>query len=175
LLAPLGITLPVRVTREQVLYFKGPDGVPPLIHYGDTTDTSDPSHFPFARYAVPAFAGAPGVKVGEHMTGEVTSAEGRSFEMDPENTARVASYVERTLPNFDPEPVAFETCLYTTTPDEGFVLDAVGPVIVASPCSGHGFKFGPLTGEMVARLATGREPVVDLTPFALERFRPVAT
>ena len=171
LLEPLGIKLPMRVTREQVLYFKGPDDLPPLIHYGDTDgDRDGSSRFPFARYAVPMYAGAAGIKVGEHMSGEVTTAEGRSYEMDPENAARVARYVEQTFPALDPEPVAFETCLYRTTPDEGFVLDPIGSVIVGSPCSGHGFKFGPLTGEILACLATGREPPADLAPFALTRF-----
>jgi sarcosine oxidase len=159
LLAPLGITIPHRVTREQVLYFRSPDPVVPFI------DRTEP-----ARYVVPAFAGAAGVKVAEHFAGEETSADGRSFEMDPEGAARIASYVTEMLPDFDPEPVAFETCLYTITPDEGFVIDTLGPVIVASPCSGHGFKFGPIVGETLARLATDREPPVPVQPFALARF-----
>lgn len=159
LLAPLGVRIPARVTREQVLYFRSADPVVPFI------DRTEP-----ARYVVPAFAGAAGVKVAEHFAGEETSAEGRSFEMDPESAARVAAYVADRLPGFDPEPVSFETCLYTITPDEGFVLDAVGPLIVASPCSGHGFKFGPIVGEQLASLATGREPAIDLRPFTLARF-----
>ena len=159
-LEPLGIRLPVRVTREQVFYFRGGDDLVPFIHYGD-----------LARYAVPRFAGAAGVKVAEHFSGEETSASGRSFEMDPEGAARVAAYVAETMPGLDPDPVAFETCLYTTTPDESFVLDVVGPVVIASPCSGHGFKFGPIVGEIVACLATDREPPVDLAPFSLARDR----
>jgi monomeric sarcosine oxidase len=159
LLAPLGLAFPARVTREQVFYFRGPDEVLPFIHYGGV-----------ARYSVPGFAGAAGVKVAEHHTGEQTSADGRSFAMDPEGAARVAAYVERTLPGLDPEPVAFETCLYTTTPDEGFVLDIAGPIVLASACSGHGFKFGPILGEAIAALATGREPPVPLHAFARSRF-----
>jgi sarcosine oxidase len=159
LLAPLGVRIPARVTREQVLYFRSPEPVVPFI------DRTEP-----ARYVVPAFAGAAGVKVAEHFAGEETSADGRSFEMDPESAARVAAYVADRLPGFDPEPVAFETCLYTTTPDEGFVLDVAGPVVVASPCSGHGFKFGPIVGETLAHLATGREPPVPMGPFAINRF-----
>jgi sarcosine oxidase len=160
LLEPLGIRLPVRVTREQVFYFGGGDDVLPFIHHG-----------PIARYAVPRFAGAAGVKVAEHMTGETTSADGRSFEMDPEGAARVASYVEETLPGLDPEPVAFETCLYTTTPDESFIIDVVGPIVVASACSGHGFKFSPIVGETLASLAAGVEPPVPVGAFALSRTR----
>ena len=159
LLDPLGIRLPVRVTREQVFYFRGETQLVPFIHYGD-----------LARYAVPAFAGAAGVKIAEHMTGEETSAEGRSFDMDPEGAARVAAYVQETVPGLDPQPVGFETCLYTTTPDEGFVLDAAGPVVVASPCSGHGFKFAPIVGETLACIATGREPPLPAGPFDLTRF-----
>jgi sarcosine oxidase len=42
-------------------------------------------------------------------------------------------------------------------------------VIVASPCSGHGFKFAPAIGEVLADLATGERPRFDLAPFALGR------
>lgn len=158
LLEPLGIDLPVRVTREQVFYFRGSDDILPFIHRGSLD-----------RYGVPAFAGAPGVKIAEHATGERTSADGRSFEMDPEGAARIAAYVAEALPGFDPEPVAFETCLYTTTVDEGFVIDAAGPIVIASACSGHGFKFGPVVGAMASALATGKEPPVSPTPFELAR------
>jgi monomeric sarcosine oxidase len=154
LLAPAGVELPVHVTREQVFYFRAAEDVLPFIHHGAIT-----------RYGVPAFAGAPGVKVAEHTTGERTSAQGRSFEMDPEGAARVSAYVAEALPDLDPEPVAFETCLYTLTPDQDFVVDVRGPLIIASPCSGHGFKFAPLVGEALARLA-----IADTTPFPLERF-----
>jgi len=123
-----------------------------------------------ARYGVPAFAGAAGFKVAEHMTGEQTSADGRSFDMDPEGAARVSTYVHDTLPLLDPDPVAFETCLYTNTPDEDFVIDRRGPLIVVSACSGHGFKFGPIVGETLASMATDREPPVQIDRFALARF-----
>ncbi len=159
LLEPVGISLPLSVTREQVFYHQPAVEIMPFIHYGAIT-----------RYAVPGFAGAAGVKVGEHMTGEQTSADGRSFEMDPEGAARVAAYVADAVPGLDPEPVAFETCLYTMTPDHDFIVDARGPLIVASACSGHGFKFGPILGEVLACLATGKEPPFPLERFSLARF-----
>jgi len=62
------------------------------------------------------------------------------------------------------------TCLYTNTPDGHFVIDAhpgVPDVIVASACSGHGFKFAPAIGDALADLALGTEPSVDLAPFRL--------
>ena len=47
------------------------------------------------------------------------------------------------------------TCLYTRTANEDFILDRSGPFVVASPCSGHGAKFAPLLGEIIADLAAG--------------------
>jgi len=159
LLERLGIALPVRVTREQVFYFRSDDQVVPFIHRAE-----------IARYGVPAFGSASGVKIAEHGTGIPTTADDRSFETDPEGRARVIAYVRDVLPAFDPEPVAVETCLYTLTPDEGFILDARGPLVIASTCSGHGFKFAPIVGELVASVVAEREPIVSIKPFALGRF-----
>ena len=159
LLAPIGVTLPARVTREQVFYFSGGDNMLPFIHRGS-----------IARYGVPRAGSASGYKVAEHGTGATTTAEDRSFEVAADGEARVTSYVRETLPELLPEPVSAETCLYTMTPDEGFVIDARGPVVIASTCSGHGFKFAPVVGEILAAMATDREPPVPIAPFALARF-----
>ena len=62
--------------------------------------------------------------------------------------------------------------MYTNTPDENFaigVLPSAPDVVVASPCSGHGFKFAPVMGEILADLATDRRPPFDLSLFALSR------
>jgi glycine/D-amino acid oxidase-like deaminating enzyme len=53
----------------------------------------------------------------------------------------------------DPTPVATETCLYTTTADEQFILERRGRVVIGSACSGHGFKFAPAVGRRLAALA----------------------
>ena len=57
------------------------------------------------------------------------------------------------FPNADPTPVHAESCFYTTTDDERFVLERHGRIVVGSACSGHGFKFGPATGKRLAALA----------------------
>jgi len=159
LLSSVGINIPVRVTREQVFYFRAAAPIVPFIHRAE-----------IARYGVPAFGAARGVKIAEHMTGSPASADARAFDQDPEGAKRVADYVRATLPSLDPDPVAFESCLYTTTPDEGFILDQTGPLVVASACSGHGFKFGPITGEIVASMVVGGEPPLSLEPFSITRF-----
>jgi sarcosine oxidase len=95
-----------------------------------------------------------GIKVAEHHTGPVTTGDTRDFVVDAGARARVGALVARTLPGVDPAPVTEITCLYTSTPDAQFVLERHGPVVVVSPCSGHGFKFAPEIGRRAAELAT---------------------
>jgi monomeric sarcosine oxidase len=157
LLAGVKIDLPVHVTREQVLYFPA-----------DTSEMTPFVHgLPHWVYGVPS---GDLLKVAEHHRGASTTADGRTFDLDEDAAERVRSYVAEHLPFVDPEPVSFETCLYTTTPDQDFVIDRRGPIVIASPCSGHGFKFAPLIGEMVASLVRRAEPPVDLARFSLDRF-----
>jgi sarcosine oxidase len=70
------------------------------------------------------------------------------------------------------------TCLFTNTPDEHFLIDVLPDrpnVVVASPCSGHGFKFAPVVGSIVADLALDRATGHDIDMFRLHRFGSVAT
>src|SRR5207302_1156661 len=67
--------------------------------------------------------------------------------------AWVSRLVEPLGIRLQPTPVGTETCLYTNMPDESFVLERHGRIVVGSPCSGHGFKFAPVVGEELARLA----------------------
>ena len=62
--------------------------------------------------------------------------------------------------------------MYTNTRDEDFILDFHPEdrrVVLASPCSGHGFKFSPAVGEIVADLATTGSSRFDLSPFRADR------
>jgi sarcosine oxidase len=68
----------------------------------------------------------------------------------------IKDFVREYVPGLHPEPVRADTCFYTSTSDENFLIDRSGPVTVASPCSGQGAKFAPLVGEMVADIALGR-------------------
>jgi sarcosine oxidase len=68
-----------------------------------------------------------------------------------------------------PKCVKSIACLYTTTPDFHFVVDrhpSMRNVIVASPCSGHGFKHSAALGESIAAMVAGEKPRVDLGAFA---------
>ena len=63
-------------------------------------------------------------------------------------------WIRRRMPNVDPEPIRAETCVYTNMPDERFVIERRGRYVIGSACSGHGFKFAPAVGELLARLAS---------------------
>jgi sarcosine oxidase len=121
------------------------------------------------HYAVPPVGVAPGLKVGDHVVGpQVDPAEG-PFPVREAALAPIADYVSRRFRGVDPLPVAAETCLYTIAPDEDFVLDRVGDVVIGAGFSGHGFKFGPLVGEILADLAMGLDPEIPAERFAASR------
>ncbi|MBO0804891.1 MAG: FAD-dependent oxidoreductase [Nocardiopsaceae bacterium] len=102
------------------------------------------------------------VKLGEHHAGPVTTADSRDFAVDPDRRRRVLDFAGDYLPGLDNGTVLNEaTCLYTTTASEDFILDRQGPLVIASACSGHGAKFAPLLGEIIADLAQGRPAPVS--------------
>ena len=136
--------LPVKVTRETVAYFRREgDPLPSVVQLDPVTrghalySLHDPVH---------------GLKAGLHHAGaeESPDEDGRP---DPALVERVADWVSRTYPDAEPDPVGAETCMYTTTPDEHFILERRGRVVVGSPCSGHGFKFAPAVGRRLAQMA----------------------
>jgi len=95
-----------------------------------------------------------GLKVGAHHAGQEADPNVPG-EPDPELIERITEWTHETYRLADPDPVAAETCMYTTTPDETFILERQGRLVVGSPCSGHGFKFAPAIGERLAALAVG--------------------
>ena len=118
-----------------------------------------------------AHAGA--YKVSHHTPGapidRFDPVDPSPWDDDPALLARLTGAVSRLLPALDPEPVATERCVYDNSADQDFVLDRVGGVVVGCGTSGHGFKFGPLFGELLADLAEGRNPRVDVSRFRLDR------
>ena len=146
LLAPLGIDLPVTVTRETVVHFRlaDPDGLPTVI------DRSlDPSTRREA-YALPS----PGIglKAGVHRSGKRADPDTEGVP-DEAVWRAAAEWVRERYELPDADPVLVETCLYTSTDDERFVFERHGRIVVCSACSGHGFKFTPEVGRRVAALA----------------------
>jgi len=142
-----------------------------------------PERFPVFNLAVPEGRyygfpvwGVPGFKIGRYgHRGETVDPDGFEREPDEADEAVLRAATRRYFPAADGPVMALRTCLFTTTPDEHFVLDRlpeVPQVVVASPCSGHGFKFCSALGEALADLAEGGETRHDLSLFRLGRFAP---
>jgi len=150
LLEPLGIGPPVTPTRESVAYFPlaARDGLPTII------DWRMPDGYDLPRPGVSVYAlpGPDGLKAGIHRSGPPTDP-GEEGVVDPEAIRCSRDWVARHVGGAASEPSRTETCLYTNMPDESFVLERHGRVVVGSPCSGHGFKFAPLVGRELASLA----------------------
>jgi sarcosine oxidase len=148
-LRPLGIPLPVVETRETIVYFDAadPQTLPALVEY---PSPASPLPEGQAYYSLPA--PGRGLKAGVHHAGQ-PSDPGTDEEPDETVVEATIAWVRRRWPGIDPTPLAAETCFYTNTGDARFLVEAHGRVVVASACSGHGFKFAPMTGERAARLA----------------------
>ena len=134
--------LPLKVTRETVAFFRQETAPPSIVELDERR-----AHAMFSLHD-PVY----GLKAGAHHAGSVTDPDDVE-EPDPALVGRISAWVAERLPNADPEPVLAETCLYTTTPDAGFILERRGRVVIGSACSGHGFKFAPEVGKRLADLA----------------------
>ncbi|WP_454041677.1 FAD-dependent oxidoreductase [Cellulosimicrobium sp. Marseille-Q8652] len=169
---PVG-ALPLVVTQEQPAHF----AVRPGPASGDwpafTHDVGPGTAYPSGVYGL-ATPGE-GVKVGFHGVGPVTDPDRRTYRPEPAQLAALREYVRTWLPGLDADAFVPVSCTYTTTPDHDFVLDRRGDLVVGAGSSGHGFKFAPAIGRVLADLATGRSDAASR--FALHRFaaRPERT
>jgi sarcosine oxidase len=115
----------------------------------------------------------PGLKIGlYHHLHETGTADTISREPTPADEAILREGLRRFFPDADGDCLALRACLFTNTPDEHFVIDTLPgfpEVVIASPCSGHGYKFASVMGDILADLATGKSPSFDLSLFAMRR------
>ena len=109
-----------------------------------------------------------GVKAAFHHAGQVTTVEEVCREVAPGEVESIRSILRRFLPGADGPLRASVVCVYTNTPDEHFWIDRHPDhpqVLIASPCSGHGFKFAPVIGEILADMVQKKPPRFDLQLF----------
>jgi sarcosine oxidase len=114
------------------------------------------------------------VKVAEHTARQpVAGPDDVRRDVDAADTRRVEEFVRERLAHLRTPPARAKTCLYTMTPDEHFVVDRHPEhpqVAVAAGFSGHGFKFSPVVGEMLADLALEGRARPDAGFLRLARF-----
>ena len=130
------------------------------------------NHYGFPPHNMPPYAGL--LKVAKHdYTVLPVDPDNYDRTVQPEDEAAIRIALEHHLPAANGRLVAATTCLYTMTADKDFVIDRLPGephVIVASPCSGHGFKFAPAIGEILANLVTTGGPGdYDISRFQLSR------
>jgi len=164
------LSAPIRVTRQVVGWFA----------------PAEPAMFARGRcpvfmienrdgifYGFPA-GPRPGIKFAKHHHADESvdpSAVARPPDGADEAVLRAA--LAAHVPSANGALLAAQTCRYTMTPDGDFILDRLPDapaVIVASPCSGHGFKFAPVIGEIVADLVVRGATGHDISRFGLSRF-----
>jgi sarcosine oxidase len=113
-----------------------------------------------------------GCKIGRHHGGAIGEPDNLSHRPTEADIAQIRGFMERRLPQANGVLKASDVCLYTNTPDLHFLVDRHprhDEVIVASVCSGHGFKFASVMGEIIAELVQGKRPAFDLSMFRMAR------
>ena len=169
------LALPLHVERQQVLYVAvgadarafAPERMPLFIARGTGRDQAG-GIYGFPLYDVPN-----AIKISDHQGAPRIRLDERTDELHEDRAAATIAAARRLLPGLTGRLTRYETCLYTKTPDERFVLDRhprYPHVVVAGGGSGHAFKFGPLLGSIAADLALDGATAHGIQPFALARF-----
>jgi len=165
-LPELAPEIPIQVERQVMLWFDLPPGHPPTPLF-----IWDRPTVPF--YSIPDVRGD-GVKVAFHHHGEITTPDRIRRDVAEEDIRAMKDRLRETIPVLADRYRRSVTCMYTNTPDEHFAIGlAAGraDTVIASPCSGHGFKFAPVIGEIVADLVVDGKTRHAIGPFGLNRFR----
>ena len=157
--------LPLRIERQVLFWFD----------HASASEMFTPERCPVHLWQFDGrrfFYGFPnlgnGVKVAFHHGGEITTVDTVRREVAPEEVENIRSSMRRFLPAANGTLRATTVCVYTNAPDEHFLIDshpAYPQVRIVSACSGHGFKFSPVIGEILADHAQGKPPRFDLSLF----------
>lgn len=164
LIAPLGVTIPLEVSQEQVTYFKPADvsafesgRFPVWIWH------ADPCFYGFPVYGEPTF------KVGQDGAMNLMTPKERTFVHSPRVLDNLCSFLKGFIPDEEREPLRTVTCQYTITPDRRFILSALDehPNVILSLGAAHAFKFAPAIGRNLAELAIDGKSSDDLSKFGV--------
>ncbi|NXF84328.1 SOX oxidase, partial [Sclerurus mexicanus] len=175
----LGLRLPLQPLRINVCYWR--EKQPGSTRMGTVSPcflTVGLSQAPHGIYGLPALE-YPGMVKLCHHHGSPTDPEKRdqapSGAPHPD-IALLSNFISSYLPGLEPQPAVVETCMYTNTPDEDFILDRhpkFSNIIIGAGFSGHGFKLAPVVGKLLCELSLGEEPSHNMAPFSINRFPSV--
>lgn len=165
------LQLPLSVKRQVVFWFKNTDvQVQPFI---------EPGNLPVYIWEYTPgrmFYGFPdlgqGLKIAPHHEGQPIHPDLLSKKVGTEEISQLQNIADMYF-NINAVFDYSDVCMYANTPDEHFIIDhhpANNNIIIASPCSGHGFKFSSAIGKILCDMATEQHPGFDLSPFSIARF-----
>jgi sarcosine oxidase len=164
------LPLPLKVERQVLFWFEprsNPEVFLPTICPVYICE-HEPGRF---FYGFPDLGG--GVKIGVHHEGAIADPDALDRTVKGSEIDFARSLLERFLPRAAGAMRSSAVCMYTNTPDEHFILDfhpRFPQVLIASPCSGHGFKFAPAIGEIAASLLIDQPTPFDVGLFKISRF-----
>ena len=128
----------------------------------------------FGFYGFPSLDGKT-IKLASEQYDVVTAPDKEDRTVgEMEKQSAYSDYIQGRLPGLSDRCESAVSCLYTTTPDSNFVIDFhpdSDRIIIASPCSGHGFKHSAAIGEALAELAVDGVSKIDISSFGIERFK----
>jgi sarcosine oxidase len=120
-----------------------------------------------------AATAAQGAKAARHHGGKSVDPDSVDRTASEADEATVRDFLRRYMPQADGKRLDARVCMYTNTPDQNFVL-SLDPrddrVVIASPCSGHGFKFSNVVGQICAELALAGTTNFDIAFLSPDRF-----
>ncbi|WP_163581435.1 N-methyl-L-tryptophan oxidase [Gracilibacillus saliphilus] len=168
-LANLGLDLPLETVRKTFSWFAANEELYADDHFPAFSFALDHATY----YGFPSVEGA-GVKIGRHDGGVNRDIHKpiEPFGTYTEDKQDVSMVADHYFSKIDDHKVG-KVCTYTNTPDGDFIIDChpdYQHVVFACGFSGHGYKFSSVIGESLAKLVTEEQPLVDITPFANERF-----
>lgn len=132
-------------------------------------DVAEGRYYGFPEYGIPGF------KIGlfHHRGQRIDPDTWDRGVIEPQDEAVLRAGTSRYFPDADGPALTLKTCMFTNTPDEHFIIDRLPgtpQVVVVSPCSGHGFKFVSVVGEIAADLALDGGTGHDIDMFRIDRF-----
>jgi sarcosine oxidase len=144
-------------------------GKMPIFLCGDDKTATTRSFYNF-----PAISGPKGgMKFAVHESDLEIEPDTKDVARPVTSAEEVYDFASKYIKYIRPNIIKSLNCLYTMTPDENFILDFLPGstrMIIASACSGHGFKYSAATGEVAVQLAMNKDTSFDISSFSLDRF-----
>jgi sarcosine oxidase len=170
LAAALGLHLPLTIARQVLYWFTNKNSRSQPYFLPDSLPVYIWEYLPGKMfYGFPDLG--EGIKIAYHHAGQPIKPDELTQAVSPQEIDDIKEMANTYL-NMEAVFNYSSVCMYTNTPDGNFIIDyhpEYKNIIIASPCSGHGFKFSSLTGKLLSEMATDTKTALDISPFSLVR------